>query len=97
MNASFTGLAEAGFQNYFSASSLIGSILLTNENHLETLSKLIVKKRAEEAGLRRRDENKNFDQVSEKSWKRKGFIRQSSETTTSSYDKANVKPNVTYR
>ena len=75
----------------------IGSILLTNQNLFETSSKLIVKKRAEEAGLRKKDEEKKFDQISEKSWKRKGFIRQSSETTTSSYDKAYVKPNATYR
>ena len=53
-----------------------------------------MKKKAEEAGLRKRDEEKKVEQVSEKSWKRKGFIRQSSETVTSTCD---VKPNVTYR
>ena len=53
-----------------------------------------MKKKAEEAGLRKRDEEKKVERISEKSWKRKGFIRQSSETVSSSCD---VKPNVTYR
>ena len=94
MNASFTGLAEVGFQNVIS--SLRGDLIKNacNRNHFETPFKLIVKKKAEEAGLRKRDEEKKIEQVSEKSWKRKGFIRQSSETVTSTCD---VKPNVTYR
>ena len=94
MNASFTGLAEVGFQNDFQASAVIVSRALFNPNSFEIPFKLIVKKKAEEAGLRKRDEEKKVEQVSEKSWKRKGFIRQSSETVTRTCD---VKPNVTYR
>ena len=102
MNASFTGLAEARFQNddsNYNCSSLIGS--LTPANHKRWINlkppKLIVKKKAEEAGLRKRDDDKKIEKVSEKDWKRKGFIRQSSEITGSSYDGSTVKPNVTYR
>lgn len=93
MNASFTGLAEVGFPYDYSILRA-GSRTLANQNYFENPFKLIVKKKAEEAGLRKRDEEKKIEQVSEKSWKRKGFIRQSSETVTSTCD---VKPNVTYR
>ena len=93
MNASFTGLAEVGFPYDYSILRA-GSRTLDNQKYFEIPFKLIVKKKAEEAGLRKRDEEKKIEQISEKSWKRKGFIRQSSETVTSTCD---VKPNVTYR
>ena len=82
------------FKITIQAFALIGSRILAYQNYFEISFKLIVKKKAEEAGLRKRDEEKKIEQVSEKSWKRKGFIRQSSETVTSTCD---VKPNVTYR